>query len=110
MSIPKFFQTNFRLDAIQGATYPGYTDGKTWNGWACPCFEYEVARQILRDSEKNGYQWSYDPTRDAFLIAHQDDPADFEPEIFEAIGIRTGGSILKVYPIGAYSWTWETVE
>src|SRR5262245_59270756 len=47
--------------------YPGYTNGRTWNGWACPLFPREVADQIMALWNKNQDKTmhaSYDETSD----------------------------------------------
>ncbi len=103
-------RADFSLDAVEETSYSGYTDGRTWNGWACPYFEYETAVRVLQDSEANSYQWAYDPAKDAFVIKHKDDPSDFEPEVIQGVSISVERRTLRVYPIGAYSWVWVIAE
>jgi hypothetical protein len=78
---------SFAIDAIDGA-FDGYGDDDvSWNGWACPYFEYATAIDVLKRSESNGYTWSYDAVHDAFVVRHTADPAGYEPEIFESLTI-----------------------
>ena len=98
----------FAIDSISGATFEGYTDGDSWNGWACPYFEKPEAEHVLKASEANNYIWSYDSEQDAFIVRSKDDPEEYEPEVFEAVQRNVeGGEEVKVYGIGAYSWIWE---
>lgn len=97
------------MDALEGQ-FGGYTSGHTWNGWACPCFQRASAEQILRASEANGYRWSYDLERDAFIIGNIDDPDHTEPEEIEATTIYIDGNEVKVYPVGTNSRIWEECD
>ncbi len=104
-------KATFSIDSIPDTTFDGYTNGDTWNGWACPYFEKSEAERVLQASEANHYIWSYDSNQDAFIVRSNDDPEDYEPEIFEAVRrhVEGGGEVI-VYGIGAYSWIWEVVE
>ena len=97
----------FRMDALEGS-FAGYTNGDTWNGWACPYFSRTVAEAVLGAAEANGYVWTYDETRDVFSVRNQEDLQDYEPEEYAGTDIVAGGETIHVYPIGAYSWIWET--
>ena len=93
----------YSLDPIQ-ATFEGYTNGDTWNGFACPYFEKDVAESILKASEDNGYQWRYDPEQDVFLVQSKDDPPEYEPEEYQGQTISIDSKEVRVYGIGTYSW------
>lgn len=98
----------FVIDSIPDAIFAGYTDDDTWNGWACPYFEKSEAERVLQASKANHYVWSYDAEQDAFIVRSEDDPEDYEPEVFQAVNRNVEGSgETKVYGIGAYSWIWE---
>ncbi len=102
-----FKRSSFSMDALEGI-FEGYSDGETWNGWACPYFEYLEAERVLTASEKNGFVWSYDASHDRFIVRlAKDDPAVDAPETFEARTIGVGNTTIKVYPVGAYFWIWE---
>lgn len=99
----------FCLDSHPGTTFRGYAKGDTWNGWACPYFEKTVAEQIAehyselhRYDHEEEYWAEYVSEEDAFAF-HDDQ--DEEPRKFGAID--TGEE--KLYPIGAYCWTWVEV-
>lgn len=98
--------TEFYLDADPDTTFSGYTKGNTWNGWACPYFEKEVAEQVaehygeLHRYDNEGEYWAeYDPQEDVFAFhdTQNDEPRKFGP-------VEIDGK--KLYPIGAYCWTW----
>lgn len=103
----------FVLDDMIGPV-DGWTDGATWNGWACPHFSREQADAVVAawnaflarnqittcapafyDAATDEYVWPVDTTDSRF---------DEEPED------RTGGTDrdgMRLYSIGAWSWTWS---
>jgi len=85
--------------------FSGWTDGLLWNGFEMPRFEKAEAERLVRWlSAKRG---RFDEEKDAFITGTQGD----EDEVWagESVVI-SDGSVLKVYPIGAGSWTWETLQ
>lgn len=104
----EFMRAEFSIDALENAKFEGFTDGDSWNGWACPYFTRETAEAVLKASEKNGFTWQYDNESRSFLVQHSNDPQDYEPERFSAMSILVNGAEHVVYAIGAYSWVWET--
>lgn len=104
-----FERAEFQLDSIPDASFVGYSDGSDWNGFECPYFEYDTAREVLRRSEINGFEWSYDASDDTFIVSNNLTPDD-EPERFDGMTIEAEGLHIKVYPIGAYSWIWGVPE
>lgn len=107
MVIREFTRGRFSLDALGNAEFEGFTDGQTWNGWACPYFTYDMALNVLRASTANGYTWRYDEESHSFLVWHDDDPENFEPDKFEESSILVDGADTIVYAVGAFSWAWE---
>lgn len=95
--------------------YPGYTaDDDDWNGWAIPAFDFKTAESILAcgfaEREHTGLKsFSYDSATDTFLAVSHFYGKD-ETEEFTGFTIVTPEGGLKVYAVGAYSWTWEEVE
>lgn len=106
-STRKFWQARFSLEMFGNNDFEGFTDGDSWNGWACPYFSSETAEAVLKASERNGYRWQYDNESRSFLVRHSDDLQDYESERFSAMNILVNGSEHVVYAIGAYSWAWE---
>lgn len=103
----EFRRAQFSITSLAGSVFEGFTDGNTWNGWACPYFTRKVAVKVLEASRNNGYLWSYDAEADAFVVRHRDDPEDFQPERFDGFHINLDNEEFAVYSIGAYSWIWE---
>jgi hypothetical protein len=76
-----------------------------------PSFDFKTAEKILTDSaaehEFTGLKsFSYDPETDTFLVVGDLHGKD-ETEEFIGFSISTPEGEVKVYPIGAYAWTWE---
>jgi len=88
--------------------YRAWLTGQKWNGWAMPYFEFEEAMKYATDSQAEGTgagHTAYDPVRDAFVTTRDEGEAD---EVDEATVILVKGrGAIKVYPIGAGSWTWS---
>lgn len=102
-----FRSTEFYFDSDPDTTFPGYTKGEEWNGWACPYFEREVAERIAKryvemheDGPDEGYEAKYDSERDAFVFY---EPVYEEPIVFNSVEIDGK----KLYAVGAYHWTWR---
>lgn len=99
-------KAEFHIASHPDTTFPGYTKGDTWNGWACPYFEREVAEKIADHySEMHRYDngeeyWAeYNSGEDVFAFhnTQDDEPRKFGPAEVEG---------KKLYPVGAYCWTW----
>lgn len=86
--------------------YEGYTDGRLWNGWACPWFIKEVAEQIMRDLNKDGVKTEYDEERDSYIVYQ----VDGEPDVFDGADVVTDDGIQRLYPIGAWYWIWDEAQ
>lgn len=97
-------RATFGADWMNG-TLPGYTDGKTWNGWAMPFFEFETAKKILADMGEDESVLRYDPDQDAFIYTNHYWPD--EPNIYGSSFIEIEGRTLKVYGLGAGFWCWD---
>ena len=99
-------ETLFSTDILGDDTFSGYTDGRTWNGWACPYFPFEQAQRLVAAWRDSGWKAGYDPKRDVFTFAAADGQAEAdEPETFG--GVEIGGK--QLYPIGAGAWIWDEV-
>lgn len=101
------YKSLFTLDALENASFEGWTDGTLWNGWATPRFELAEAQKLIEAFIQAGEKAWYDEAQDAFCF--QVEGYD-EPERYPSSTIQTGEGELKVYAIGAYGWTWEKQE
>lgn len=92
----------FTIGGFDGI-FEGYTDGKHWNGWACPWFTKEVAEQIMRANNESycgvAYQMQYNEKQDAFIRVEEDN----EPYVVKGYDIDG----LHLYPIGNMCWVWD---
>jgi hypothetical protein len=102
-------ESKFYLDAEPDVIHEGYTKGDTWNGFSCPYFETDVAKDVaeqyvrIHEDDGSGRTAEYDPEREVFRF--------YEPvydEWDEVKPVEVDG--LKLYPIGAYSWSWSEVR
>ena len=96
------FKMMFQIDG--GKEYPGFSNGDRWNGWECPYFTFEVAKQIADEMNAVTSQKKivYDPQADCFVFEVSYYPHE-EWEKFEAV-MMDG---MKLYPLGAWSWVWD---
>lgn len=88
------------LDATKA--YQAYTSGQRWNGWECPHFTYEVAKQLAQDMP--GLQYDFD--KGEFLSVDTEEPDSDRRETFPATVIDVEGIPTTVFAIGAWSWCW----
>lgn len=107
-----FRRSRFEIAHVQGP-YDGFTRGETWNGWAVPYFEKEVALQIAEDYNRvskdlggnvAGAFAQYDEEEDAFLFY---DSVNEGEVYYSACIIFLRGREVTTYPIGTREWTWE---
>ena len=82
--------------------FEGFTDGRRWNGWGMPRFEFLQAQRVVGVFDPD--HGHYNPAIDAFMTI----TADSEEELWpgEIIALPDGGTT-KVYSVGAGSWIWE---
>jgi hypothetical protein len=103
--IPIFRLSRFSLEGLDGVTFAGWTDGRSWNGWARPWFEFSEAARLAGHLAG---QLRHDAVRDAF-VGFSGNPEEDEVWPAEMIELADGGSV-KVYPVGAGSWMWDECE
>lgn len=84
----------FWLDGFE-EPIKGWTFGEDWNGFECPYFEEDQAIEISK--LVNG---KYDKKDQSFTFPDESD------DIYRAELILTPDGVKKVWPIGAYNWTW----
>lgn len=89
-----------------GTAFPGYTKGGAWNGWTCPYFGKNVAKQVAehhrdlhRHDREEGYRADYDAKEDVFVFH---DPQYGQPRKFGSVEAKDE----KTCPIGVYCWMW----
>lgn len=66
-------------DMAPNEIYHGYTNGRTWNGWAIPHVEKDVLLQWVAKTTDDGFQiidsgtLRFDEDRDALIVTDEDD-------------------------------------
>ena len=85
-------------DWMEGKSLVGFTQGKHWNGWEMPAFEFTEAEKI----KKFVHELQYDHINDVFFIDYE----VWTPFLIEV----EGKAKAVVYAIGAGSWCWEEIE
>jgi hypothetical protein len=96
-------EANFRIDFLEGNTFPGFTMGETWNGFAKPYFTFTQAQALAAAWSSTGTKAFYDDQQDAFVFEMSGAPDDMDVYTAEEINGQT------LYPIGGGSWIWEQV-
>jgi len=100
---PPFRKGQFSIEPIDD-NIEGYTMGFLWNGWAMPVFTKENAAKVL---EGIGAKHRYDEASDTFTFLVDENDGE---ETSEGSIIHVDGVPVKVYSIGAGSWTWDEVS
>ena len=103
-SCPMWRKARFTIEGGEGE-FIGWTDGKSWNGWAMPYFEFDDAKRVvdvLTDSKGR-----YDAERDCFVTFDTDGGDDIWE--FRTICLL-GNQQVKVYGIGAGAWIWDEMS
>lgn len=101
---PLFHRALFEIEGVD-AQFTGWSDGRVWNGWAMPHFEFPEAGKIIAAVAPSTGR--YDAALDAFVTVTSDDELETWPA--EIIALPDGGTV-KVYPVGAGSWIWDEEE
>ncbi|MFD1676033.1 hypothetical protein [Alicyclobacillus fodiniaquatilis] len=103
-----FQPTTFMIDGVEG-TFAGFSDGDTWNGFACPYFPKEQADKFVlaynEDADTTDCTSGFEEERDLYWF----ETVGGEPysrEEFEGMDIEVDGEKVHVYPIGASAWIW----
>ena len=105
LTVPAQDEPRFRVLAEEektAALFDGWSSGQLWNGGQMPRFEAAVCREILKFHGDERAR--FDGKADAFMTLSQDSEEEMWPA--EQITI-SDGSRIKVYGLGAGSWTWE---
>ena len=101
----------FTLEPLEGRIFAGYTTGRRWNGWACPCFTKAQAEQIVEAWHAAGYAADYDAASDTFRFAPLDTQGASEPDLGDEEAAEQFGAVeiegLTLYKVGTGAWVWE---
>ncbi|HUO61803.1 MAG TPA: hypothetical protein VMU24_14130 [Candidatus Acidoferrales bacterium] len=100
--IPVFTEVLVEPDWAAGVTFPAYSSGQRWNGWAMPYFTRENGLRVCEIVDN----MRYDESQDAF-VAPSDDGSD---EVFRSQILVVEGKDVHVYAIGTGSWWWAPVD
>lgn len=102
---PRWRKAKFSID--DGPEFEGYHWGQRWNGWACPMFTLEVAREIAADFGSAEMRVEVDGDRVVITDEEWPDEHDWdEGDERERHGIPT----MKLYGVGSHSWCWDVTE
>lgn len=80
----KFRAAEFEFD--EGPSWPGFTTGQTWNGWACPWMSKEVVLSVLDwmgESNCEDYSLTYEVEGDLITLidsTYPEEPWTLEPD------------------------------
>lgn len=98
-------------DIIQGEAY--IDENVTWNGWLCPVFTAEQAKNIMEQIITNYDCFDipkYNIYEDDDLITYYDENEGLSI-IVTGVDIETEeDGIQHGFPIGSYSWIWSEIE
>ena len=104
-----FYKTNFIINNDEPG-FQGYTNGKKWNGYACPYFTYDETVRLLtfwgNQNKKYYNKWVYSGPKDIFYI---DDGCGNSDELdkIRSIIIQVGDEKIKTYNFGDHGWCWR---
>ena len=102
-----FRPSTFTIDGLEGI-YPGYTEGRHWNGWAMPFFDIGIAMSLMNSYNEGVYDMPkmfYEESSDSFIIPPED-PGD-DITIFKGATVRCNDGTHHLYPLGAGCWVWD---
>jgi len=101
---PIFRRSSFGIEGVD-RIFHGWTDGRLWNGWSMPWFDFEEAKNVATAVCPQSCR--YDATVDSFVTTMADSEEEHWPG--ELVDMPDGGAI-TLYPVGAGSWIWEEEE
>lgn len=84
-----------------------------WNGWSIPFFTKEQAELVAAEQSEHGVAIKYlgndeDGGMDAYECNTEPNQED-TVEIYEGEDIVVDGQTIHTYPIGGWSWIWDTI-
>jgi hypothetical protein len=105
MQTTRFQKATFILDAFEGEEFEGYTQGETWNGFACPYFPFERAQRLMAVLSAEGQVAFYDEEADQFVYSEEDEDEE-DANRYSALEVEGIG---KLYSVGTRVWTWSII-
>jgi hypothetical protein len=96
----------FTLDFLECQHFNGFTRGENWNGFACPYFTYDQAQDVVMAWQWKGCEAFYNSASDEFVFELTVAGGTKESDVFS--GLEVEGK--RLYPIGAFCWTWTEEE
>lgn len=102
-SSPPWRRAKFSIEGVD-ETFSGWTNGRLWNGWAMPYFEFAEAQRVIELlTDPKG---RFDAERDCFASSSSGGEEDFwRGELITILG----GKQIRVYGVGAGAWIWEEI-
>lgn len=96
-----------RFSVEGGEDFDGFTDGRVWNGWACPLVTLEVGSKML-ETCCDGDTLIF--SRDGDVLIVTDSCYPDEPYRLEASGIEVDGEKHAVYDLGQLGWCFTEAD
>jgi hypothetical protein len=109
----EYTEAEFVVDGLN-EKFAGYTNGQTWNGFACPAFEEDEADKIIAaltepdPGSGNGSGKIFSKSADSIIIFEEEYPE--EPLVFNCELIETLTGTKRVFALGSHVWTWQQCE
>lgn len=92
-----------------GTIYPAWSNGRRWNGWACPMFDHEVMLQLVNEPDSGLVFNDVSATNtEAHVVCDFYDGMDIE--VFKPETVETTEGPRLLWPIGAGFWIWDEVD
>lgn len=89
--------------------YEGYHEkDKTWNGWAMPYFNKNMADLIAHNYSSRDFIISYISQDDCYIIITKENDIITDEYIAEKLVIDTDDGKKEVYDFASLGWTWDS--
>lgn len=102
------------LEPLGDQLFEGYTDGRLWNGWACPYFTKTEAEKLVQAWRTLGYKADYDSDADMYRFAPLDGEENIPVDLADEEKTEHFGAVdmdrQKLYPIGSGAWIWDVAD
>lgn len=89
--------------------YEGYhIENSSWNGWAMPYFEKDIADLFVNNFSTQDYKIVYDKYTDCYICKTIEKGKVIQVDIAEKKIINTKYGKKQVYDFGSVGWTWDS--